>query len=91
MTAPYPRFDGTQACADSTDPEAAWCVDCPFLLACRQYALDHDVRGVWGGLDDADRRTERAALGLPPPIQVSDELDDLVIAWRRAAEAEDGA
>lgn len=79
----YPRFDGTQACADLTPPAAAYlpvppaqanlaaarrrCSGCLFRAACQRYALGHDVQGIWGGLDDRQRRAQRAAAGLPEP------------------------
>jgi WhiB family redox-sensing transcriptional regulator len=40
------------------------CRECPALLACRDYALEHgEVYGVWGGLGEQERRTYLARLG----------------------------
>lgn len=61
-SAPYPAFDGTQACADSdpdlffpepntqydTTPRAlAVCSPCPLKRECLAYALTHVVHGIW--------------------------------------------
>jgi hypothetical protein len=37
------------------------CRTCPVREPCLHYALDHHVEGVWGGLDEAERRQLRAA------------------------------
>lgn len=93
----YPRFDGTQACADppreaaaafaavpGADPEPAkaLCAGCAFLDACRAYALEQDVHGVWGGLTEEERRARRDQEGRPAPTSIGDELDRMVLAWR---------
>jgi hypothetical protein len=92
----YPDFDGTQACHDAppallaayadslgADPTAAQarCARCRFLQPCRTWALEHDVRGVWGGLT-GDQRNALLPTGTPAPMSVSDELDQLVRIWR---------
>jgi WhiB family redox-sensing transcriptional regulator len=42
----------------------AMCRDCPAILACRTYALDHgEVYGVWGGLGEQERRMQLVRLG----------------------------
>jgi hypothetical protein len=56
----------------------------------RSYALTHDVRGIWGGLTDEDRKASRARAHLPEPRSVTDELDDLVRRWRSAVMASSG-
>lgn len=97
MTSTFPRFDGTQNCASTTpqqrgsfeglatpEPAKELCAGCHFRTPCQTYALEHDVTGVWGGLDDAARHTVRGAMGLPEPVTVSDELDELVLAGRAA-------
>lgn len=90
----YPHFDGTQACAaeptlfsspadnDLVARAVALCGSCRFLQHCRSYALTHDVRGIWGGLADEDRKTSRVRAHLPEPRSITDELDDLVLSWR---------
>lgn len=91
----YPDLDGTQHChaaspalvdaytgAPGVDPApaVALCSGCPFLQPCRTWALAHDVRGVWGATTGEDR--DRARPAGAPPLSVSDELDELVRAWR---------
>lgn len=99
MAEPYPPFDGTQACAGLPEPAAAAylpgglevaaakerCRGCPFWKGCRGYGLTHDVQGVWGGLDDVERRAHRRRAGTAEPAAVADQLDELVRAWRRPA------
>lgn len=102
LVAPYPPFDGTQACLfvderersgfvgpDDADPVPAVevCEGCGFVEACRDYALTHDVVGVWGGLSDQDRWTVRGRRRQPRPIRVSDELDSWVKEWRTSRPA----
>lgn len=92
-----PPFDGTQACTApgpaaaaafagqaGVPPEdaKALCVRCPFLGACRDYALVEDVHGVWGGLTAEERHQIRIDAGLPEPRPVGEELDQLVLTWR---------
>ena len=31
------------------------CLECPMMVACRDYALKHENNGVWGGLSADDR------------------------------------
>jgi len=95
----YPRFDGTQACAGppaatapayagtlgaNPKPAQALCRSCTFATACRGYALDHDVHGVWGGLTEEERSALRITQHLAEPLSVCDELDELVMRWREA-------
>lgn len=57
----------------STDPDErayakALCAQCPLLTGCRAAGLGiPDTRGVWGGLDTADRNALRGQAGLPNP------------------------
>lgn len=78
---PYPKFDGTQPC-HSTDPEAFFptqgnsteentmasrmCRECPFVADCYEYALCHDVNGIWGGTNHPFRQRERDRLNIAP-------------------------
>lgn len=93
----YPHFDGTQTCqnpspsaalafsgAVGADPVPALvlCAACPFMGECRDWALTHDVYGVWGGTSEEDRSQIRAQAELPDPSSITDQLDDLVIAMR---------
>lgn len=97
MTSPLPRFDGTEACRQPTADQAAGfdavpaadtaaakavCAGCRFMTACQTYALTADVDGVWGGTDSEDRRRFRSERGLEEPRPISDDLDELVFAWR---------
>jgi WhiB family redox-sensing transcriptional regulator len=72
--------DGTQACADpGIDPEwfftedhkmqiaaTAICMRCPLLDPCAQYALTHDVRGVWGGMSERSLAANRRNMKIRP-------------------------
>lgn len=59
------------------------CLRCPVMLACREWALDHetlvprnDQFGVWGGLSHAQRRKLVEARSHPPrPREVSVEVE----------------
>jgi len=73
IKAPY--FDGTQLCAQTDPelffPENAGetnrtkrivkqiCGQCEFQVDCLEYALTHDVSGIWGGMSDSERRMMR--------------------------------
>lgn len=40
----------------------AVCANCPVRTQCRDYAIAHFVRhGIWGGLNEMERITERSA------------------------------
>jgi len=42
----------------------AMCRECPAMLPCRSYALEHgEVYGVWGGLGEQERRMQLVRLG----------------------------
>ena len=46
----------------------ALCRVCPISKACREYGIAYDVQGVWGGLDERQRRrirTQRRVTPLP--------------------------
>ena len=93
----YPNFDGTQACLGATPaaaaafsgaigadpaPALALCAACSFGDECRDWALTHDVYGVWGKTTEAGRTELRDKLQLSDPSSITDELDELVIAMR---------
>ena len=78
MTPPqYPAYDGSQLCAQ-TDPHLFMpeyngaspreakklCASCPFLEECREFAMWHDVDGVWGGTTLHVRVRERTRRGI---------------------------
>jgi DNA-binding CsgD family transcriptional regulator len=101
MAAPYPSYDGTQPCRDNPEvffpaeqntypayvAAAKLCADCPFLDACRAFAIDNNVRGYWAGTALSDRRRERVERGIVP-LPVS--LTDREIDYLRIAEVDDG-
>lgn len=94
VTAPYPNFDGSQICAQ-TDPEMFFmdhqganprpakklCADCPFLEECREYAVWHNVVGVWGGTTERARQAIRTQRGIKMVSAESGaRLRDLILA-----------
>lgn len=97
----YPRFDGTQPCLEigpdafhpygSDHEQVAYakqvCTGCLFLEECREFAVSHDVLGIWGGTSYADRRRERRQLGIKAiPIT----FNDVDLIRRMLAELDDG-
>ena len=72
--------DGTQACNDpGLDPDwffsddhkmqiavTAVCSGCPLLNDCADYALHHNVEGVWGGMTERSLTANRRKLGITP-------------------------
>lgn len=79
--APYPAFDGTQACTQigteaffpapgmgvrhtAVAMPVAVCASCPFVEVCLDYALTHDVTGIWGGTTHQRRKKIRAERGI---------------------------
>lgn len=74
---PYPAFDGSQLCTQA-DPEIfhparseraldakAVCTGCPWLEECREWAIWHDVEGIWGGTSHQWRQRQRQRRKLP--------------------------
>lgn len=74
----FPKFDGSQLCAQ-TDPEVFFpergshdqsylaksiCAKCPFKSPCAEYAIHYDIRGIWGGTSEEDRRRIGKARGI---------------------------
>jgi hypothetical protein len=81
---PYRSWVRQAACAgksdvfeqpDRTADALGICGRCPVLGDCRQWALEHAVAGVAGGLTAAAREGWRQARGVPEPIV---ELDDFL-------------
>jgi WhiB family transcriptional regulator, redox-sensing transcriptional regulator len=63
----FPIGDGRLA-ATQTAAAKAICHRCPVLRPCLDWALTAGPEGVWGGLDDSERkRIERATRG-PQPV-----------------------
>jgi WhiB family redox-sensing transcriptional regulator len=80
------RWRDQALCADAADPEIWFqdcdrderdeavrvCAACPVMRLCRQWALAVGVEyGVWGGLDEAQRRALRSGAPLPTPTRTS--------------------
>lgn len=42
-------------------PAQRICSTCPVIDACREYALGHNLLGVWGGLTTQERKDIRRA------------------------------
>jgi len=42
----------------------ALCAGCPVAEACRDWALHHELMGVWGGTSERERRRLRRTLGI---------------------------
>ena len=71
-----PHFDGAPCAADpeawfsdNRDTQAtakAWCQSCDYLQPCRDYAMAYAVQGVWGGLDEGQRRRLQREQGITP-------------------------
>jgi len=46
------------------------CARCPVRDDCREYAIPiRELRGIWGGMTEADRKAERHRRAQPPPPQ----------------------
>lgn len=97
--APYPRFDGTQACHGSDadffptptgSPRGALrlCRSCPFVKPCLAYALTHRVDGVWGGTTAEQRDDIRTRHHIIPLPVLADAPDDDEIDAARARQRE---
>lgn len=96
--APYPSFDGSQTCAQvdwfiffpekgGTNADAKkMCASCPWLDECRNYAIWHQVVGIWGGTSAREREKERTKRKIKPlPVTAS------VASIREEIEAADPA
>jgi hypothetical protein len=75
--APYPDFDGTQACygretelffpvgaGEETHEALRICDSCTWRRPCLAYALTHDVHGIWGGTTRPTRAEIRREHGI---------------------------
>lgn len=50
-------------------PLTLLCQRCPLILPCLDYALDHDVQGVWGGTTHTQRkRIRQVRRQTPEPV-----------------------
>lgn len=75
----YPDFWSKGAALCSADPDtffpegrgapyrekevAKLCKGCPYLIECRQFAIENDEWGVWGGTTREERKVMRKVLG----------------------------
>lgn len=79
MIAELPRFPSTPPCAkgdpdlyfpDQGDPDrqrhlaVTLCASCPFTAPCLEYALQHNVSGIWAGTSRHERKEMRRTLGI---------------------------
>ena len=83
----YPPFDGSQLCAQ-TDPDLwfptsekqtgrlakSLCRTCPWLASCLDYALRHEVVGIWGARTERERIDMRKKLKSTAEPLYSDAL-----------------
>lgn len=49
---------------EAADGAKAMCQECPALLACRTYGIKWEQFGIWGGLNERERRTARKTFGI---------------------------
>ena len=83
----YPLFDGSQVCAQ-TDPDLWFptsekqtgrlaktlCRTCPWLISCLDYALRHEVVGIWGATTERERIDMRKTMKISAEPLYSDAL-----------------
>ena len=53
-------LEGQGAAQDITPSLKRACKSCPILSECREYAIEHETQGFWGGLTMSDRAKLRA-------------------------------
>ena len=98
MSAAYPAFDGTQACAqvgteaffpdtngnsEEVRQAKAVCESCPFQQQCLDYALSWNVAGVWGGTTEWQRKKIRRKRGIVATPLVERERSERAAQVRR--------
>lgn len=103
MIAPFPRVDGSQACAyedpelffpvstalAAAEPAIEVCRSCRFVRPCLAYALTHQEEGVWGATTADQRRALRIKHGLEAaPVAVPAAIASDVAAGTTAADLE---
>lgn len=83
----YPDFTGEEPCVEvggdmffaadddgryyNIDKAKAVCGTCWMQPECAEYAINHDVAGVWGGLSEPQRRLIRKQRNIQPiPVRI---------------------
>ena len=74
----------TWAICHEVDPEAffpekgcspraakALCQGCPVIGECLEYALEHDLQGVWGGATEEERRRMKRRRSSPDGLELA--------------------
>lgn len=71
-----PEFLGGGSCVgknpklwDDDDKSLAFqaksiCAGCPMLALCREWGMDNELYGIWGGMTESERRKARKAAGV---------------------------
>lgn len=71
---PDPHFPDKHEHADEAREN---CSDCPILMECRRYAIEHGIEhGVWGGLTSSQLRKRAKEQDFPTPCVLCRELFD---------------
>ncbi len=59
---PPPHFERKDDKRERERRAKAICIDCPVMSSCQQYAVTiKEPHGIWGGLNEAERREKSAA------------------------------
>jgi hypothetical protein len=63
------------------------CSNCPIMVDCYEYALLHEEHGYWGGTSPAQRKQQRAVLGITlQETHNPDVYDEYVLQSRQLQE-----
>lgn len=49
----------------NADKALAICDSCPVLTECKDYALEWELHGIWGGMTERERKEYRSAHNIP--------------------------
>lgn len=67
----FPEIGEFSGAVDSrADQARSVCIGCPSRIPCFRYAMRAGEQGIWGGLDDRQRRRERQRVPRRPPAEV---------------------
>lgn len=58
-TADPELFDPLESQTDKVRAAKSLCFRCPLRVECREWALEHDEVGIWGGMTETERREVR--------------------------------